>query len=442
MNFARYKELLAERDVRWLLLVGMIARIPHSASGILLTLHIVLTLGKGFAEAGVAAALFTIGIAVGAPWRGRRVDIAGLRVALIPSIISEAVIWTVIPHVSYEWILPLALVGGAFSLPIFSVIRQSLGVLVHGERMRTAYALDSIATELVFMIGPAAAAVLATTWSTVWGLTLVGWLTALAGLFLVWMNPPTRREEAATADEEQEQRAAECEAAEHAVADTAAGNPQGAAGELLEVATRPPGPAVAERENARRRLVKSFSWISGTLVAVFLTAAGAGLVLSGTDVSIVGLLRQHGNEAELGIVFFFWCASSMVGGILYGAMKRKVSPMLLLLAMAVLTIPMGFAQDTWSLALLSNLPGLLCAPVLSSASEYVADLVDEDRRGEAMGWYGSFLTAGTALGSPMTGLFIDRIGPWSGFVAIGVAGVLLVVVATVARVVRRRLASV
>ncbi|MDP5227872.1 MULTISPECIES: MFS transporter [Arthrobacter] len=439
MNFVRYKELLADKEVRWLLLVGMIARIPHSASGILLTLHVVLTLGKGFAAAGAAAALFTIGMAVGAPWRGRRVDVAGLRVALIPSIVSEAVIWTVLPHVSYEWILPLALVGGAFSLPIFSVIRQSLGVLVHDEKMRTAYALDSIATEMVFMIGPAVAAVAATGWSTVWGMTLVGWLTALAGLFLVWMNPPTRSEVPEADEEEQQRLAAECEAAEHAVADTAVGNPQGAAGELLEVAVR--RSTVAGRRRGSR-LPRPFSWITGGLLALFLTAAGAGLVLSGTDVSVVGLLRQQGHESELGIVFFFWCASSMVGGLVYGAMKRKVSPMLLLLAMAVLTIPMGFAQDTWSLALLSNLPGFLCAPVLSATSEYVAEMVEEQRRGEAMGWYGSFLTAGTALGSPMTGVFIDMVGPWSGFVVIGVAGVLLVLVATGARMLRRRLASV
>ncbi len=65
MNFALYKELLAIKPVRRLLLVGMIARIPHSAAGVLLTLHIVLTLGEGYAAAGAAAAVMTIGIAVG-----------------------------------------------------------------------------------------------------------------------------------------------------------------------------------------------------------------------------------------------------------------------------------------------------------------------------------------------------------------------------------------
>ena len=56
VNFALYRELLAVQPIRRLLLVGMVARIPHSAAGVLLTLHIVLTLDQGYAAAGAAAA--------------------------------------------------------------------------------------------------------------------------------------------------------------------------------------------------------------------------------------------------------------------------------------------------------------------------------------------------------------------------------------------------
>jgi MFS family permease len=165
------------------------------------------------------------------------------------------------------------------------------------------------------------------------------------------------------------------------------------------------------------------------------------MVLSGSDVSIVGLLERGGHQNEIGIVFFFWCAASVVGGIIYGAMKRSVSPMLLLLGMAALTIPMGFAHDTWTLAVLSILPGLLCAPVLSASSEKVADLVDEERRGEAMGWYGSALTAGIAFGAPLAGIFIDTVGPSGGFASVGSAGVVLCI-AGFALMSRRRRARV
>jgi MFS family permease len=162
------------------------------------------------------------------------------------------------------------------------------------------------------------------------------------------------------------------------------------------------------------------------------------MVLSGTDVGIVAVLRGHGQGEQLGIVFFAWCLASLVGGLVYGAMTRKIHPLVLLLLMAALTVPMGFASDVGTLSLLSLPAGFLCAPTLAASGEAVAALVDERRRGEAMGWYGSALTAGTALGSPFTGLMIDTAGPWAGFVGIGIAGVLLCAAGLAAQGLRRR----
>jgi MFS family permease len=428
VNFALYRELLAVRPIRRLLLVGMVARIPHSAAGVLLTLHIVLTLGQGYAAAGAAAAVMTIGIALGAPWRGRRVDTVGLRTALIPSVISETIIWSVVPHVSYQWLLPLVFVGGLLTLPIFSVVRQSLGVLAQGDQRRTAFALDAITTEMVFMIGPAAGAVVATSGFTTAGLTVVGIATSLAGLFLMWFNPPTR---SAAPDEDYETD--QQEGAEVAVVAAAPAHLQEAAAELAPVAA-----GGIRRSGLRHRVARNFAWFTAAVAAVFAVAAGAGMVLSGTDVGIVAALETGGHQSEIGLVFVFWCAASVVGGLLYGAMHRPVSPILLLLGMAALTIPMGFARDTLTLCLLSLLPGLLCAPVLSAASEKVAELVEEGRRGEAMGWYGSALTAGVAFGAPLAGVFIDGVGPSAGFVSVGAAGVVLCLFGLVLQHRRRR----
>jgi predicted MFS family arabinose efflux permease len=440
VNFTLYRELLAVAPIRRLLVVGMIARIPHSAAGVLLTLHIVLTLGQGYAAAGAAAAVMTVGIALGAPWRGRRVDTVGLRRALIPSVVSETVIWSIVPHVSYQWLLPLVFVGGLLTLPIFSVVRQSLGVLTDGDQRRTAFALDAISTEMVFMIGPAAGALVATSGQSVLGLTIVGVSTSLAGLFLMWFNPPTRSATGTGASGAEEQGAAAM-----AVAASAPARVQEAAAELgpATAARRRSGLGRLDPRNAglRGRAAASFAWFTASVAAVFAVAAGAGMVLSGTDVGIVAALETNGREAEIGLVFVFWCAASVLGGLVYGALHRPVSPVLLLLGMAALTIPMGFATDTLTLSLLSLLPGFLCAPVLSAASEKVADLVDEARRGEAMGWYGSALTAGVALGAPLAGLFIDGVGAWGGFVSVGVAGVLLCAAGIVLQQRRRQTAG-
>jgi MFS family permease len=212
----------------------------------------------------------------------------------------------------------------------------------------------------------------------------------------------------------------------------------------LQEAAAELGPAAAgcrRRAGLRRTVAHNFTWFTAAVAAVFAVASGAGMVLSGTDVGIVAALETGGHQSEIGIVFLFWCAASVIGGLVYGAMHRPVSPILLLLGMAALTIPMGFATDTLTLSLLALLPGLLCAPVLSAASEKVADLVDEARRGEAMGWYGSALTAGVALGAPLAGVFIDGVGPWGGFVAVGVAGVLLCAVGITLQHRRRRRAA-
>ncbi|HCB59756.1 MAG TPA: MFS transporter [Arthrobacter bacterium] len=434
MNFALYRELLAVPPIRRLLLVGMVARIPHAAAGVLLTLHIVLTLDQGYAAAGAAAAVMTIGIAVGAPWRGRRVDTVGLRRALIPSVVSETLIWSVVPHVSYQWLLPLVFVGGLLTLPIFSVVRQSLGVLADGNQRRTAFALDAITTEVVFMIGPAAGAIVATSGFTVLGLTVVGVSTSLAGLYLMWFNPPTRSAVPSMEGELDERHAAEV-----AVISAAPAHLQEAAADLVPAGS----PRIsAGRVGLRAKVAGNFTWLTATVAAIFAMAAGAGMVLSGSDVGIVAALETGGHQNEIGIVFLFWCGASVVGGLIYGAMHRPVSPLVLLLGMAALTIPMGFAQDTWTLAVLSLLPGLLCAPVLSAAAEKVAELVAEERRGEAMGWYGSALTGGVALGAPLAGIFIDGVGPAGGFVSVGVSGVALCLVGLLLQALRRRRAAI
>ncbi|NKX49564.1 MFS transporter [Arthrobacter deserti] len=403
MDFAVYLPLLRQAPVRRLLLIAVAARFPHAAAGVLLTLHIVQTLGLGYAAAGAVAPVLTGGIAAGAPWRGRRVDTVGLGRALLPSVAAEAAIWSAAPFLPYPWLLAAALAGGVFALPVFSLIRQAVGVLGPPAGHRTAYALDSIGTELTFMAGPAAGVLLATQLSTAAGLVLIGVSSAAAGLALMWFNPPTRSPDAAPP-----------------------GSTRGG---------RAPGPGGRRSGPA--------GWVTPAAAAVLGVAAGAGILLGGTDVGMVGALSQGGEVDRLGLVFLFWCGASLVGGLLYGAFHRSVSPLLLLALMAALTIPLGLAEDPWTLGLLSIAPGLLCAPVLASASERIVALVPEARRGEALGWYGSAMTVGSALGAPAAGAAIDHSGAWGGFAAVGSAALVLaaagLAVRSVKKVRRRRL---
>ena len=69
----------SSRPLRTALVLGTLVRAPVFASGVLLTVHVVTTLGRSYAAAGVLAAAATVAVAVSGPWRGRLLDRFGLR---------------------------------------------------------------------------------------------------------------------------------------------------------------------------------------------------------------------------------------------------------------------------------------------------------------------------------------------------------------------------
>src|SRR4051812_50021504 len=84
MSLAPYRSVLARPGVLRLLLFAALARVPATAAGVVLTLHVVTTLGMGYAAAGLVATASTVGMAIGSPWRGRAVDRLGLRRGPVP----------------------------------------------------------------------------------------------------------------------------------------------------------------------------------------------------------------------------------------------------------------------------------------------------------------------------------------------------------------------
>jgi MFS family permease len=159
--------------------------------------------------------------------------------------------------------------------------------------------------------------------------------------------------------------------------------------------------------------------------------------MSGTEVAIVAELERSGQAAQAGVVIAFWCGASAVGGILYGALGRRVSPLLLLTLFALGTLPMALVDGMWALALASVISGLFTAPTLAAASALMSYVVSEDRRGEAMGYYGSAMTAGAALGAPAAGAFIDGISAEAGYVFAAAVALLMVGLAVLVRTMLR-----
>jgi MFS family permease len=386
---ARYRRVLASAALRRALVLGFLVRIPIFGGGVVLTLHVVSHLGRTYGAAGLVSAAATIAIAISGPWRGRLLDRRGLRRVVLPSIIVAAVCWSIAPFVSYWWLLALAALAGLFVIPSFSIIRQAVIAAVHEDDRRTAISLDSVAVELSFMVGPAAGVWAATVWPTQWVLFVIEMLGVLAGV-LLWFANPVMRDEAA-------------EPAEDGLVDD-------------------------EGVGASASRVPRSVWFRARFIVICLAAAATTLVLGGTDIAIVAGLREFDAQSSIGWVLAVWGFGSLVGGLVYGGVQKSISAFWLLGGLAVVSAPMALATGVPTLALLSFVAGLFCAPTITATVDQVSRVVPAVARGEAMGWHGSFMTGGMALGAPMAGVAIDHQGWQAGFLVVAVMGLVVALV--------------
>ncbi len=401
VNVGAYRHVLAIRDTRRILLLGFLVRVPMFAGTVILTLHVVSSLDRSYAQAGFVTAAATIAVAISGPWRGRLLDRFGLRRTVGPSIVVQVICWSIAPWVGYAPLIGLAALAGLFVVPTFSILRQVILRSTPLAQRRTALSLDSAATELSFMAGPALGVWLATSWDTAGALFICEMASAAAG-FVIWLvNPPLTSAQAAPSSAE-------------------------GAGEPVQAAEAAETAEAVQEDGPPRRAIRGF--ITIPVAMVYVAAAASTLVLTGTDVGVVAALREFERPESIGWVLALWGVGSLFGGLLYGAWHRSFSVYWLLGGLALLTAPVALAAGVPSFAVLITVCGVLCAPTITATVEQLSRLVPERFRGEMMGWHGSAMTTGSALGAPIAGFAIDHGGWQRGFLVVAAIG--LVVAAT------------
>ncbi|MFS8100933.1 MFS transporter [Lentzea alba] len=380
MNLAPFKHVLMLPGVRPLALLMFFARMPPAATGVILTLHVAVTLDKGYGAAGLVGAVGTIGMGLGAPLMGRLIDERGLRAMLAVSVTASAAFWLTAPLMGYWTLLITSFGVGLLGVPMMSIGRQVITALVPEHQRRVALSVDSISVELSFMGGPALGVFVATKFSTNAALMFIGVSTLVAGVLLYWANPPMIHED-----------------------------------EVVDG----PKPRV-------------FEWLRGRIVGVLIVCVGATVCLAGMEVSAIASLERIGKESWLGVVFFAMCAASIAGGLVYGGVKKAPSVLLLLVVMAALEIPVGLGDGSvlWLCLLLVPM-NLTCAPLIAASGEHISRLAPPTARGLVIGLQGSAFTMGNAIGAPLAGVAIDHGGAPLGFAVVGVVGLLVAAVAWV-----------
>lgn len=354
MSSASYRELLRIPSVPWMLTTSVIGRFNQGMTG--LALMMLTTEHSSYAVASMVATAGAMGGFVSGPVLSRLADRRGRRRVLVITAVLYALVMGALAASPPRPLLlsALALAAGLCSPPMTAAVRAALPTLVGPERRRSAFALESTAQELVFVLGPPATAVLAALGGPPLAVASCG-LLVLVGTLGYARDP--------NAD----------------VQEPNAGQP-GKGGRVLRVAGIP------------RVLV------TGSLLFASLGGEALGVV------AMAG--RQHASP-EAGIVLACGSLGSLVGGLTYGALRgRTVRFRHLLLALAGGLVAVSFASGTGVLAFLVFLWGLTVAPAISCLLEALSVLAPPESVTEAFGWMNSALLVGNSLGSLLGGVLV------------------------------------
>jgi MFS family permease len=379
---ARYVAILRTPHVAPLLVASMLARLPFGMFALAIVLYLSHERGS-FAVAGLVDGAFGIGAAIGAPMQSRVIDRLGQRRVLLPLAVVDAIATAVIVVLTETGaptaaLMACALVGG-FSIPnIGSALRTLWPELLRRRRelLPTAFALDSVAIELLFTTGPLIAATIIAVVSPIAALGLSAACT-LAGVALFVTRPPSREWRPA-AD---------------------------ARGHGVLGALRSPG-----------------------VRTLMLANVPIGFCFGAVEISLPAFASEHGAPEWAGALMSVWAAASAVGGIAYGARSFRSPVPSVYLGLAAL-LPLGFlpalAAPSIALMALLILPaGLLIAPLGAALNQLVGDVAPAGAKTEAYAWPVTALLAGFAGGTAVGGSLVESLDWHACFVAASLAAAL------------------
>lgn len=371
-------------------LTGFVARLPIAMIGLGIVLLISTTSGS-YALAGVLAAAFQVAAAAGAIASSRWIDRVGQH-RLLPWLGAINAIALVGFVAAVEYGLPFVVqavviaVAGAAQPAIGSMVRARWAAAAPDmDRLRSAFALESIIDELIFSVGPLVTAFLAFQL----GLPLPLLISAVIGLV-------------------------------------------GAIALSLQRRTEPQPSGRARRESADGS--RGGALRQPGLLLVVVGAMGVGGVFGSYEVSVVAFTVDAGAAGASGIILGLWAFASMLGGIVFGSrhwqlpLARQV--MVLSGALALVLVPAPFVGSVPLLGLTTLLAGAAVAPALIANFSLTERLVPGHLLTEGLTWTNSGLALGFSAGTTLGGIVIDAHGTaWAFVLPIVSAGIAFVVAA-------------
>ncbi|MET8686495.1 MFS transporter [Streptomyces sp. NPDC004732] len=382
---AGYAEILRTRYATRLLAGTLVGRLPNATAAIAIVLFIRAE-GGTYSLAGALAAVYGVANAVGQPLLGRLVDLHGQPRVQLPAALLSALGMALFAFTGPDR-LALAYaavaVAGLFTPPLEGGLRALWpSVLGKEEQVHAAYAMDAIAQEVMFTVGPLLVTGCVALWSEQAALLVVNAVGVLGALSVV----------------------------------------------------------VSQPSRAWRSAPREAHWLGALRSRGLLALLGAflfiGMALGSITVAGVSYADGNGGDAVYGWMMAALGLGALVGGSVYGARQWSGAPerrlSVLVALLAVCYWPLTLTPGAVAMTALAALAGVFLAPALACAFIIVDRHAPRGTVTEAFSWLVTTFTVGASLGTAAAGPVVEWGGTGWGFAVPGLAGVaaLMVLLAT------------
>ncbi|WP_340382028.1 MFS transporter [Streptomyces sp. SS7] len=370
-----YGEILRARHAARLLVGTLVGRLPNATSAIAVVLF-VRAEGGTYSLAGALVSVYGVASAVGQPVLGRLVDLFGQPRVQLPAALVSALAMALFAFSGTDPLLlacAAMVVGGLFTPPLEGGLRALWpSVLRRPEQVPAAYALDAVAQEVMFTVGPLLVTLCASLWSERAALLVVNGVGVLGALSVV-VSPPSR---------------------------------------------------------AWRSAPREAHWLGALRSPALLVLLGAllfvGIAMGSITVASVPYADAHGGDAVYGRLMAALGLGALIGGLAYGAREWPGVPerrlRVLVVFLAVCYAPLMLMPGAVAMVGLATLAGVFLAPVLACAFVIVDRHAPRGTVTEAFSWLVTTFTVGASVGTGVAGPVVEAGGAVRGFAVPVVAG--------------------
>ena len=380
--FSAYSILFRTPGAMKFSLAGIIARMPVSMDSLAL-IFIVVAASDSYALAGALSATASIVVSIAMPYWARVSDRIGQRAVLMRVLPIKLIGLTiflalVLNHApTWTWFISI-IIAESTSVNLGGLVRRRWLHILNPDKtltlqdnsnrhlVNTAYSLEALNDEFVFIAGPIIATACATSIHPAAGL--------IAGMLFLIIGVPLFALQSATQPPASPKR------------------------------TIDPHPHVIQRKS---------------LQAIVLPTLFIGAFFGAVAIVTVSFTDELGHKSQSGLLLALWACGSAIAAILNGLIKWRISHaarfIIFLISLTLLSVPFLIVDSIFWLAVALFFNGFAIAPLIVGAYGVAETAVPSEQITEALSWVIAGMPLGGAISSATAGWVIDNYGAQTAY---------------------------